>query len=79
MPHHVHEHLALGAVQYLHQVAHTLLPDVERVLTRRAGAYELAVAREAALLPQRAIDEILQLLQRLRIVAVGARRLGAVR
>jgi hypothetical protein len=32
MPHDVQEHLALGPVQDFHQVAHRLLPDIERVL-----------------------------------------------
>lgn len=53
MPDHVEQQLALGPVQDLHQVPDGLLPDVQRVLARRARADVLAVAGEAALLPGR--------------------------
>jgi len=51
MPHYVQEQLTLGAVQDLNQVAYGLLPYVESMLARTAGANVLAIAGKAALLP----------------------------
>jgi len=51
MPHYVQEQLTLGAVQDLNQVSYGLLPYIESMLARTAGANVLAIAGKAALLP----------------------------
>jgi len=74
MPDDVEKHLAFRAVEDFDEISDALLPDVERVLARRAGDDVLAVAAEAAFFPQGFVDEILQFLDGLRFAVFAARQ-----